>query len=93
MLPKCVDLVTILYTTPTQVGHQKHSLKLKYYNLLSITMNFTKRDCIELSESVINTFPQFKNIFSPGDKCIISHSGDVAVMMKLDSKEWDMLPA
>ena len=56
-------------------------------------MNFTKRDCIVLSESVITAFPQLQNIFSPGDKCIISHAGDVAVMMKLDSKEWDMLPA
>ena len=56
-------------------------------------MNFKKSDCIELSESIIDTFPHFKKMFSPGDKCVISHTGDIAVMMKLDHKEWDMLPA
>ena len=56
-------------------------------------MNFKKSDCIELSESIINALPHFKKIFSPGDKCVISHTGDIAVMMKLDHKEWDMLPA
>lgn len=56
-------------------------------------MDFKKSDCIKLTRSIINELPHIKNICTVGDKCVVSQKGDIVVIMKLNNREYDLLPS